>query len=77
MGQSDIISFLRESGSKWFNANEIAHKLNVSIGSVLACLRRLRKAKLIEFRNQITKVGAVYKNIFVYRFKQSGSKRNP
>jgi DNA-binding MarR family transcriptional regulator len=71
MGQSDIIFFLRKSRSKWFNANDIAKRLNISIGSVLACLRRLRKANLIEFRNQLTKVGAVYKNIFVYRFKGS------
>ncbi len=69
MGQSDIISVLRDSGGKWFNANEIAERMNVSIGSVLACLRRLRKAKLVEFKNQMTKVGAVYKNIFVYRSK--------
>ena len=75
MGQSDIINFLRKSGKRWFNANDIAKKLNVSIGSVLACLRRLRKARLIKFRSQITKVGAVYKNIFVYRFREDGSKR--
>jgi predicted transcriptional regulator len=76
MGQSDIINFLSRGGKKWVNANDIAKKLNVSIGSVLACLRRLRKAKLIEFRNQITKVGAVYKNIFVYRFKGSVNKKD-
>ena len=76
MGQSDIINFLSRGGKKWVNANDIAKKLNVSIGSVLACLRRLRKAKLIEFKNQVTKVGAVYKNIFVYRFKGSRSNKN-
>jgi Mn-dependent DtxR family transcriptional regulator len=69
MGQSDIITVLKGGGGKRFNANEIAERMNVSIGSVLACLRRLRKAKLIEFRNQMTKIGAVYKNIFVYKMK--------
>ena len=76
MGQSDIINFLSRGGKRWVNANDIAKKLNVSIGSVLACLRRLRKAKLIEFRNQVTKVGAVYKNIFVYRFKGNGNRKS-
>lgn len=74
MGQSDIINFLEKNGKGWSNANDIAKKLGVSIGSVLACLRRLRKAKLIEFKNQATKVGAVYKNIFVYRFKGQGKR---
>ena len=71
MGQNDIIQFLRKSPKKWFNAGEIAKKLNVSIGSVLACLRRLRKSGLIDFKNQLTKVGTVYKNIFIYKFKKS------
>jgi len=70
MGQQDIITFLRESKNKWFNGGEIASRLNVSIGSVLACLRRLRKSNLVDFRSQITKAGTVYKNVFVYRFKK-------
>jgi hypothetical protein len=69
MGQSDIIHFLKKEGTRWFNANDISKKLNVSIGSVLACLRRLRKARLIDFRSDLTKVGAVYKRIFMYKKK--------
>ncbi len=69
MGQRDIVSLLRKSKGKWLNANEISNRLNVSMGSVLASLRRLRKANLIMFENQLTKVGTVYKKIFVYRFK--------
>ena len=70
MGQSDIISLLKGQKNRWFNANDISKKLDVSIGSVLACLRRLRKAKLIDFRSHATKVGAVYKKIFVYKIKK-------
>ncbi|OGM02718.1 hypothetical protein A3K72_02190 [Candidatus Woesearchaeota archaeon RBG_13_36_6] len=70
MGQRDIIDFLKRSRSKWFNASEIASKLNLSVGSVLACLRRLRKSKLIDFRSQMTKAGMVYKNVFVYKFRK-------
>jgi len=73
MGQSDIISFLKKEGNKWFNANEISKKLNVSVGSVLACLRRLRKAKLVSFKNHTAKVGAVYKKVFVYRLNKKSS----
>ena len=73
MGQSDIISFLKKEGNKWFNANEISKKLNVSVGSVLACLRRLRKAKLVSFKSHATKVGAVYKKIFVYKINKKAS----
>jgi Mn-dependent DtxR family transcriptional regulator len=70
MGQTDIIAFLKKYPQRWFNANEIAEKLNISVGSVLAGLRRLRKSGLIEFKNQMTKVGAVYKKVFMYRFKK-------
>ncbi len=70
MGQRDIIDFLKRSRSKWFNASEIASKLNLSVGSVLACLRRLRKSKLIDFKSQMTKAGMVYKNVFVYKFRK-------
>lgn len=70
MGQSDIIGFLKKEGDRWFNANEISGKLDVSVGSVLACLRRLRKAKLVDFKSHTTKVGAVYKKIFVYRLNK-------
>ncbi|MBW2970631.1 winged helix-turn-helix domain-containing protein [Candidatus Woesearchaeota archaeon] len=69
MGQRDIIDLLRKSPGRWLNAQEIAHKLNVSAGSVLACLRRLRKSGLVEFQNQMQKVGTVYKKVFIYRFK--------
>ena len=70
MGQADIISFLKNNPKKWFNAKEISTKLNVSVGSVLACLRRLRKAKLIDFKPKQTKVGTVFKNILIYKFKK-------
>ena len=70
MGQQDIITFLRKEKEKWFNASEISRKLNVSVGSVLACLRRLRKSKLIDFSSKKTKSGTVKKNVFVYRFKK-------
>ena len=71
MGQQDIISFLKKNTSKWFNASQIASKLNVSIGSVLASLKRLRKSGLIEFKSQMSKAGKVYKNVFVYQFKKT------
>lgn len=73
MGQSDIIGFLKKDGDRWFNANEISKKLGVSVGSVLACLRRLRKAKLVEFKSHSTQVGAVCKKIFVYRINKKAS----
>ncbi|MBS1267201.1 MAG: hypothetical protein MAG795_01173 [Candidatus Woesearchaeota archaeon] len=69
MGQRDIVSLLKKSKGKWLNAKEISKKLNVSMGSVLASLRRLRKSNLVKFKNKMSKVGTVYKKIFVYRFK--------
>ena len=56
MGQSDIIQFLKRSDSKWFNASEISDALNTSASSVLACLRRLRKSGLVEFKNKVATV---------------------
>jgi Mn-dependent DtxR family transcriptional regulator len=70
MGQSDIISLLKGQQNRWFNANDISKTLKVSVGSVLACLRRLRKSRLVNFKSQSTKVGAVYKKIFVYRLRK-------
>ena len=66
MGQQDIYDFLKhnKNGPKWFTSKNISAKLDVSIGSVTNCLRKLRLSKSIHFRNSNNK------NQFEYKFKR-------
>ena len=64
MGQQDIYDFLKENKVKWFTSKTISGKLDVSIGSVTNCLRKLRMSKSVHFR------GSNNKNQFEYKFKR-------
>ena len=43
MGQEEIVSFLRENKGEWFNVNQLALALDVSVENVHACVKRMRK----------------------------------
>lgn len=62
MGQQEVYEFLKNNPGKWFTSREISENLNVSIGSVTMNLKKLRKSKLITFRN------TGKKNMFQYMF---------
>ena len=47
MGQSNVFEFLEQNKGKWFNSSEIAKKINISRGSVLISLRKLRDRRQI------------------------------
>lgn len=64
MGQQDIYDFLKDSNRKWFTSRDISKKLDVSIGSVTNCLRKLRLSKSVHFR------GSDNRNQFEYKFKR-------
>lgn len=64
MGQQDIYDFLKGNRGNWFTSKHISGKLDVSIGSVTNCLRKLRLSKSVTFRNSDNR------NQFEYKFRR-------
>lgn len=64
MGQQEIYDYLRDKRLKWFTSKEISEGLDVSIGSVTNCLKKLRNSKIIQFRE------TGHGNQFEYKFKR-------
>ena len=64
MGQQEIYDFLKSHKIKWLNSREISKGLNVSIGSVTNCLRKLRESQSVQFRE------SGHRNQFEYKFKK-------
>ena len=62
MGQQEVYDFLKANADTWFTSREISDNLGVSIGSVTMNLKKLRKSKLIAYRN------TGKKNMFQYMF---------
>ena len=63
MGQQDIYDYLKDKKRNWFTSRDISKELDVSIGSVTNCLRKLRLSKSVHFR------GSKNRNQFEYKFK--------
>lgn len=42
MGQQEVYDFLAKNPSKWFRSKDISDALGISIGSITACLKKLR-----------------------------------
>ena len=51
MGQQEVYDFLRRNPGKRFTSKEISKKLNISIGSITACLKKLRKTETVYYEN--------------------------
>ena len=64
MGQQEVSDFLRNYRSRWFTSKEIARKLNVSVGSVINNLSKLRKS------NQVLYKPTTRANQYQYRYKR-------
>jgi Mn-dependent DtxR family transcriptional regulator len=64
MGQQDIYDFLKDNKRAWFTSRDISAELDVSIGSVTNCLRKLRISRSVSFRNSDNR------NQFEYKFKR-------
>ncbi len=64
MGQQDIYDFLKGNRRGWFTSRDISLELEVSIGSVTNCLRKLRLSKSVHFR------GSQNRNQYEYKFKR-------
>ena len=64
MGQQEIYDYLKDTKIKWFNSREISAGLDVSIGSVTNCLRKLRESGAVQFKE------SGHRNQFIYKFKR-------
>ena len=64
MGQQEIYDFLKGSKNKWLTSREISAALDVSIGSVTNCLRKLRESRSVQFKE------SGHRNQFEYKFKR-------
>jgi transcription initiation factor IIE alpha subunit len=65
MGQQEVYDFLRKNKRRWFTSKEISKSLNISIGSITACLKKLRRTETIDFETTGNR------NEFKYRYKES------
>lgn len=43
MGQQEVYDFLKAHPDEWFKSKEISQGIDISIGSVTVCLKKLRK----------------------------------
>ncbi len=64
MGQQEVYDYLKENKSKWYTSKEISYGLDVSIGSVTSCLKKLRQSRAIHYRN------SGHRNQFEYKYKR-------
>jgi len=64
MGQAEVLDILRCSGNEWSTSKEISRKADVSKGSVLLALKKLRKQGSVERRRKPDE-----RYGFQYRFK--------
>lgn len=60
MGQQEVYDFLRRNSGRWFTSRQISEQLDISIGSVTMSLKKLRKSKIVKFRNTGKKNTYVY-----------------
>ena len=65
MGQQEVYDFLRKNKRRWFTSKQISTALGISIGSITACLKKLRRTETIDFETTGNR------NEFRYRFKET------
>ncbi len=71
MGQQEVYNLLKKYSKRCLNAREIAKLLNVSFNTVVANLKRLRKAGLILFKKAYQIVEPAGKRVvYQYKFKK-------
>jgi predicted transcriptional regulator len=50
MGQQEIYNFLKDYPNEWFTSKDISKEINISIGSVTVCLKKLRDHNEIQYK---------------------------
>ena len=68
MGQQEVYDFLKEHPVEWFTSKEISKGVNISIGSVTVCLKKLRENNEVHYK-AIGKKGGK-RTQYTYSFKK-------
>jgi DNA-binding transcriptional regulator GbsR (MarR family) len=68
MGQQEVYDFLKAHPIGWFTSKEISNEINISIGSVTVCLKKLRENNEVQYK-AIGKKGGKRAQ-FSYSFKE-------
>ena len=63
MGQQEVYEFLMNNNKSWYTSKQISSSLNISIGSITACLKKLRKTDSVKYEETGNR------NEFRYRYK--------
>jgi len=66
MGQQEVLDFLKkkQKNKKWYTSREISKAIGISIGSVTASLKKLRKSNWVRFRQ------TGHRKEFEYRYRK-------
>lgn len=62
MGQQEIYDFLKKHSKRWYTSKEISEALDLSIGSITSCLKKLRQTRSVNFRESKRKNQYEYKS---------------
>lgn len=57
MGQQEVYDFLKAHPNDWFTSKEISKGINISIGSVTVCLKKLRENEEVQYKAKGKKGG--------------------
>lgn len=68
MGQQDIYNFLKAYPNEWFTSKDISKGINISVGSVTVCLKRLRENNEVQYKATGKKHGK--RTQYSYKFKE-------
>jgi hypothetical protein len=57
MGQQEICDFLKAHPVDWYTSKEISQGINISVGSVTVCLKKLRHYNEVQYKAMAKRTG--------------------
>ena len=67
MGQQEVYTFLKLNRYEWFTSRDISGRINISVGSVTVCLKKLRENDEVQFKQMGKQRGK--RSQYLYKFK--------
>jgi predicted transcriptional regulator len=68
MGQQDVYNLLKNHPNEWFTSRDISKEINISVGSVTVCIKRLRESNEVLYKARGKRVGK--RTQYLYKFKK-------
>ena len=65
MGQQEIYDLLKKNKTRWFTTKDISKQIDVSIGSITSCVKKMRISNFLNFKEEPRK-----RKTFLYSFKR-------